>query len=208
MKNKKGFINIIIFLLVIFALIGMFLCNDTRSSSVTDNTSRGIVLVSTARVNLTECARFKLPAANPAAIAEHGLGDVIEFTDATQDAVLGTIKIPKGIDTTVQPKLQIEWSGDATGDTRLALTYVWIGSDETTDETSGTTVTDDYSSGTVVKGLTESEVQLAGMAAGDMYLQFKIARIADHTNDTIDGQDVNIKDACLLYTINRLGESL
>jgi len=207
-ESIQGLLNVLIFLVVIFACLGMFVCKDTQSSSVRDNTSQGIILTSTSRVNQTTCARFKLPTANPAVMAEHGLGDVIEFTDATQDTVLGTIKVPKGIDTSAQPKLQIEWSGDATGDTRFAVTYVWISDDETTDVTSGTTVTDDYSSGSVVKGLTESEVQLAGMAASDMYLQFKIVRVADHTNDTIDGQDVNIRDACLLYTINRLGESL
>lgn len=205
---KKSFVNVLIFILVLLAIIVSFVCNNAKSSSITDNTSRGIVLVSTARVKKSTCARFKLPAANPAAIAEHGLGDVIEFTDATQDAVLGSIKIPEDIDTTVQPMLQIEWSGDATGDARLALTYVWIASDETTDETSGTAVTANYTSGAVVKGLTEDNIQLAGMTSSDLYLKFKIQRIGDHTDDTVNGQDVNISDACLYYTANKLGEAL
>ena len=206
---KKGFLNVAIFILSLAAIFCIFFNNSGNTSSITSNTSRGIILTSTSRVKKIEKARISLPAANPAALIEYGLGDAIEFSDATQDAALLMVRIPKDIDRTVQPNLQLEWSSEATGDARIALTYIWIAEDETTDVTSGTTTTTTavYTNSNI-KGLIETEIQLADMSADDIYLKGKIARIADHTSDTANSAVIHIFDSYLYYTANKLGEPL
>lgn len=205
---KKGLLNVSIFLIVLIAAFSMFLTDNGDTSSISNNTSQGIILTSTSRVKKRAQLRFKLPASNPAAIVEKGLGDAIEFSDATIDTTLALAPIPKDVDFSVQPYLQLQWAGEATGDARFEVTYLWIAPDETTDTTSGTTVTNNYTASTTVKGLVETNIQLAGLEASDDYIKAKIVRRADHTADTVNSATVNIFDAFIYYTSNKLGESL
>jgi len=218
---KSGVVNVLIFILVISAAIGLFVCNNGQSSSVKDNTSYGIILTSTSRVKNTECVNangFKLPTTNPAVLkdATSDVGSILEFKDETSDydnARL-TIKIPKDIDVTVQPMLQFEWfctTAEPTDDSlnvRWEITYIWTALDETSDSSGDITYTNNYNASDIAKGLVETNIQLSGFVAGDRYLQANIARRSDATPDTATAATANILGACLYYTANKLGESL
>jgi hypothetical protein len=214
---KKSIPNSLIILSIIVIFCCMFLCNETKSSSIRDNTSRGIILNGPARVKQIECVDamgMKLPAANPATSVEYGFGAAIEFSDATIDSSLVRIRVPKDIDYTVQPMLQLEWScptADPTGDivnVRWEITYTWLAIDETSDVTSGTTIANNYNVSETAKGLVETDIQLADFSSDDNFLYTKIVRRADATPDTADSAVVNLFDACLYYTKNKLGEPL
>lgn len=212
---KKGLLNVSIFLIVLIAAFSMFLTDNGDTSSISNNTSRGIILTSTARVKKTTCAtEYKLPTTNPAAIVEHGIGFVYEFSDATPDTVLSRYKVPKDIDPSVQPMLQLMWScptAEPTDDSvnvRWEITYIWIVNDLSTDSTSSTTITGNYNTSDYAGGLVETNIQLAGFEASDDVLFAKIVRRADATPDTADSAAVNLLDSLLYYTSNKLGESL
>jgi len=214
---RKGFINILFFILILIAAFYLFIPKPGDTSSVRDNISRGIILTSTSRVKKVECIEaigIQLPSANPAALVEYGLGAAVEFSDATIDSSLVRIRIPKDIDSSVQPKLQLEWScptADPTGDVvnvRWEVTYTWLAADETSDVTTGTTVTGNYNVSSTAKGLVETDIQLAGFVSSDNFLYAKIVRRADATPDTANSAVVNLFDSCLYYTANKLGESL
>ena len=147
-------------------------------------------------------------------LAEHGIGSVLEFTDATQDICLAEFRVPLGIDTSAQPMLQVEWAcdtADPTSDSikvRWQITYAWFGEDATTDIAADATSDAVYNVSTTAKGLVESDIQLAEMTSTDKRLRAKITRIADGTDDTANSVNADLFDACLYYIINKLGETL
>jgi len=220
---KRKVLTTMTILLVISAFVSLFLINETKSSSVSDNISKGIILQSTARVKQTKCVNasgFQLPTTNPAVLSDHGFGSVLVFSDETADYDNGrvTIKVPKDIDSTVQPILLIDWScptADPTSDSvkiRWEVGYIWLANDESSDATSGVSkaqsVTANYNVSTIANGLVESSVQLADYASTDKYLVANIARRSDATPDTGTSVAANILGACLYYTKDRLGEPL
>lgn len=220
---KRKILTTVTILLAISAFVSLFLINETKSSSVSDNISRGIILQSTARVKQTKCTNangFKLSTTNPAVLTDHGFGSVLVFSDETSDydnARL-TVKIPKDIDSTVQPILQIDWScptADPTSDSvkiRWEVGYIWLANDESSDATSGVSdaqsITANYNVSTIANGLVESDVQLVDYVSTDKYLVANIARRSDATPDTGTSVAANILGACLYYTSNKLGEPL
>ena len=221
--NEKDYImskklaTIVTILLVTMAFFCLFPIGETKSSSVSDNVSTGITLKSVARVMQTECINasgFRLPTTNPAALTDLGLGgSMLVFADETADYdnARMAVKVPKDIDSTVQPYIQLDWSCDAATDdvnVRWEVTYLWIGADETSDATSDAVVTGDYTISDVTKGLVESDIQLANFLYTDKFLYVNIARRSDATQDTSDGQNANIFGACLYYTKDKLGEPL
>lgn len=213
--NKKVSTMVTI-LLVTLALFCIFPISETKSSSVSNNISQGIVLESTSRVKRIECVNasgFRLPTTNPATLTDFGSGSVLVFADETADYDNGriSIKVPKDIDSTVQPFLQLDWSCDAATDdvnVRWEVTYIWLGEDETSDATSDAIITGDYTISDTTKGLVESDIQLSNFLSTDKSLHANIARRSDATQDTSDGQNANIFGACLYYTANKLGEPL
>jgi len=218
---KKGFLNISIFLIVLIAAFSLFLTDSGDTSSIQENISRGIILKSTSRVKKTECVNangFKLPTTNPAVLkdATSDVGSILEFKDETSDydnARL-SIKVPKDIDSSVQPMLQLEWfctTAEPTDDSlniRWEIIYIWTALDETSDASGDVTYAGNYNASDIAKGLIETNIQLAGFVAGDRYLQANIARRSDATPDTATGATANILGACLYYTANKLGEAL
>jgi len=220
--NRKGCImnkklaTIVTVLLVTMAFFCLFPINETKSSSVSDNVSTGIILESVARVKQIECINangFRLPTTNPAVLTDFGSGSVLVFADETADYDNSrmSLKVPKDIDSTVQPYLQLDWSCDAATDdinVRWEIIYIWLAEDETSDATSDATITGDYTISDVTKGLVESDIQLSNFLSTDKYLHVNIARRSDATQDTSDGQNANIFGACLYYTKDRLGEPL
>jgi len=216
---KKNILKSRITLLIIFIIFSLFLFSNVsiRASSISDNTSRGITLQSTSRVKQIDCIRateFGLPGTRPAVLAEHGIGSILEFTDATQDISLAEFRVSLGIDTSAQPMLQLQWACDTpdpTGDVvnvRWQITYAWFGEDATTDIAADATSDAVYNVSSTAKGLVESDIQLSGMASTDKRLRAKITRIADGTDDTANGVNADLFDACLYFIINKLGESL
>ena len=227
-KNLSYFVFFVLFLS--FLVSGMFICENLMCSSIEDNTSQGIILRSTSRVYQIDCVRateFDLPTANPAVLDEYGIGSVCEFTDATQDVVLAEYRVPLGMDiaadpndsTTVlvQPYIQLHWSAptaDPTGDVvnvRWRLRYKWLSTDVTTDLTDASyeaTTDTTVNVNTYAKGLVETNIQLSGMNPLDDRLHLQITRVGDATQDTNNGQDANLFDACLYFVIDKLGEPL
>jgi len=220
--NKKVS-TILTVLLVTLALFSFSLVKETKSSSVSDNVSNGIVLQSNARVKQSKCINangFKLPTTNPAALSDHGFGSVLVFSDETADydnARL-TIKVPLDIDSTVQPILKVDWScptADPTSDTvkiRWEVGYIWLANDESSDATSGVSdaqsITANYNVSTIANGVVESEIQLSDYESTDKYFVANIARRSDATPDTGTSVAANILGACLYYTKDKLGEPL
>lgn len=214
---RKKILNAVIILLVISAFASLFFINNIKASHVSDNTSRGITLKSTARVKQRDCVNateFGLPGTRPAVLAEYGIGSVLEFTDATQDICFAEFRVPLGIDTSAQPMLQMEWACDTpdpTGDVvnvRWQITYLWLAEDATADAAADATSDAVYNVSSTAKGLVESDIQLAGMASTDKRLRARITRIGDATQDTANGVNADLFDACLYFIINKLGEPI
>jgi len=213
---SKKLATIVTVLLVTMAFFCLFPINETKSSSVSDNVSTGITLKSVARVKQIECINasgFRLPTTNPAVLTDFGSGSVLVFADETADYdnARMSIKVPKDIDSTVQPYLQLDWSCDAATDdvnVRWEVIYIWLAEDETSDATSDATITGDYTISDTTKGLVESDIQLSNFLSTDKYLHVNIARRSDATQDLADGQNANIFGACLYYTKDKLGEPL
>lgn len=218
---KKGLLNVSIFILSLTAIFCIFLSNKGDTSSITDNTSRGIILTSTSRVKKIECVNsteFRLPTTNPATLkdATSDVGSILEFKDETSDYDNARLKIevPKDIDSSVQPNLQLRWfctTAEPTDDSisiRWEIKYIWVGIDETSDASSDTTVVGNYNASDTIRGLVETDIQLAGMASTDRYIIANISRRSDATPDTADGATANILGGCLYYTANKLGEPL
>ena len=207
-------------LLIILSIILLFSIRQIKASSISDNTSNGITLRSNSRAKQIDCksaTEFDLPASNPAVLDEYGIGSVCEFTDATQDVVLAEYRVPLGIDTSVQPYIQMHWScptADPTGDVvnvRWRLRYKWISSDVSTDLTDSTyeaTTDTTVNVNTYGKGLVETNIQLANMTSADDRLHLQITRVGDATQDTDTRADANLFDECLYFIINKLGEAL
>jgi len=215
MKNKV--LNVLTGLLVGSFLVSLLaVTSSIKASDVSDNVSTGITLQSTARVKQIECINasgFRLPTTNPAVLTDFGSGAVLVFADETADYdnARVTIKVPKDIDSTVQPFLQLDWSCDAATDdvnVRWEVIYIWIGEDETGDATSDATITGDYTISDTTKGLVETDIQLSNFLSTDKYLNANIARRSDATQDIADGANANILGACIYYTKNKLGEPL
>lgn len=215
MKGKLSAVIIVLF--IVLAFISPFLVNEIKSSSVSDNISRGIILKSTGRVKQIDCVRateFDLPTTRPAVLNEYGIGSILEFTDATQDISLAEFRFPLEIDTSVQPMLQLQWScptADPTGDVinvKWQIAYIWLAEDATTDDSAETTISDVYNVSSTAKGLVEIDIQLANMASTDKRLHVQITRLGDATSDTADGVNANLFDACLYFILNKLGEPL
>lgn len=138
-----------------------------------------------------------------------GIGKVLQFSDAAVNYEISTakIKVPRDMDTSVQPKLIIGWStSDNNGlKCRWEMNYLWRTAAEDMSAIAEGSVTDDYTDSVVAHGLNMTEIQLANLAATDACLIIQLARRSDVGGDTLNGINVDLHGVCLYYTASKLG---
>lgn len=177
-----------------------------------------INLHGTARVIQTielNVGAISLHGLNVPTLTDLGIGKVLRFSDAgvNYEVVTTRIKVPKDMDTSVQPKIVICWSsattdpGDDSKQCRWEINYLWRTENESFAAAAEGTVTDNYSSSTTANGCTMNEVQLSNLASNDVCLIIQIARRSDDADDTL-GDNADLQAIHLQYTKNKLGEAI
>ena len=151
------------------------------------------------------------PTTKPATYVEHGISGAWEFSDATDDTILATMKLPNRMDRTVAPSITFGWSSTTTGgDCEWQIEYLWRSADEATDAAADDTLlsstdADASTSSAVANGLTLSTFPLVAPSATDVCIHLRIKRRADLAADTINGDTVELFGICLNFTTNKLG---
>jgi len=151
------------------------------------------------------------PTTKPATYVEHGIGGAWEFSDATDDTILATMRIPNRMDRGVAPSITLGWSSTTTeGYCEWQIEYLWRAADEATDAVADDTLlsstdADASTSSAVANGLTLSTFPLVVPSATDACLHLRIKRRADLAADTINGDTVELFGMCLTSTSNKLG---
>lgn len=174
------------------------------------------------KVNLTGNSRIKnqlwvlasslsAPSIKPATLID-GIGMAWEFSDVTDDTVVGMIGIPSDrIDYTEQPILYLGWStpipdpGDSSKKARWQIEYLWRGMNEPMNAGADNTLVSNHTCSTVANGLKISAFPLSGLTSGDLLFMFRIKRRADQPGDTLDGANVYLFGVCLVVILNKLG---
>lgn len=157
---------------------------------------------------------LKDPGVKPATLVDYGIGLAWEFTDATDDTIVGKIGVPSNADPTITPKFHFGWNaptadpGDNSKQGRWQVEYLWRAPGEAMDAAAEGTVVNNYTASTIAKGLVVTEISLSNLTVGDTCLLFRIKRRADEAGDTLDGDNIHLFGVCLLLGINRLGEDL
>lgn len=170
-----------------------------------------LTLNGTARVSKTEwisVGAFKAPGTKPAENIDYGIAGGWEFSDATDDTIVATKRLPVDMDKTVAPSFKIGWgSAETTGDVVWQLEYLYVSAGESlaaaAQDTNTTTTT---VSGTA-NGLNVTTIEMDAAGASDQLLKVRIKRLGADAADTLSGTAILV--GCgFNYTSDKLGVGL
>lgn len=151
------------------------------------------------------------PTTKPATYVEHGIAGAWEFSDATDDTILATMRIPNKMDRSVAPSITLGWSSTTqSAFCEWQIEYLWRSADEDTtagadDTLLSSTDADASTSSATAEGMVASTFPLVAPSATDICLHLRIKRRADLPADTINGDTVELMGICLSFTSNKLG---
>lgn len=182
------------------------------ATNYVDINDTGMTLYGDARVYKNEwidASSFRIPTLNPATATEHGISFCYDFTDGKDDIVFANMRIPQGIDRTVDPELKIGWCTTDVNTVnyctwQLEYLYLTAGEDaevaaqETLSVNSNAIATED---GLIIATITGMDT----LAAGDQLIMFRVTRLG--TADTLE-EDAHFLGMGIKYTANKLGTGL
>ena len=154
---------------------------------------------------------MKAPGTKPATWIDHGIAGAWEFSDATDDTVVASVKIPDDMDRSVAPTFLLGWSTNTAVITETAVwqvEYLYTEAGEDTTAAAQETLTVDsnavaQSNGLVVATITGVDLP----SATDVCIHVRIKRLgADGNDDLTDTAELH--GFCYRYTANKLGEHL
>ena len=151
------------------------------------------------------------PITKPATYVEHGIAGAWEFSDATDDTIIATMRIPNRMDRGVAPSITLGWSSTTqSAFCEWQIEYLWRSADEDTtagadDTLLSSTDADASVSSATAEGLVLSTFPLVAPSATDACLHLRIKRRADLVADTINGDTVELLGICLSFTSDKLG---
>jgi len=156
---------------------------------------------------------LKAPGTSPATYIDLGISGAWEFTDGTDDTVVATIRLPKGMDITVAPTINLGWSsatadpGDDSKQVVWQVEYSYRAEGESLAAAADATLEVTTSASTTANGLKVSELTLATPGATDLLLLLRIKRLGADGDDDL-GDDCSLSGCGMKYAINRLGVPL
>ena len=154
---------------------------------------------------------LRAPGTKPAELVDHGISKAWQFTDGTDDTVVGTFKLPNDMDKTVAPSMIIGWSsntadpGDDSKQVVWQLEYLYTQAGEDTTAAAQETLSVTASSSTTSDGLVVSEFTGVDVPhADDVCCHWRLKRLGDDGDDDL-GDTTELHGVCLCYTANKLG---
>jgi len=171
-------------------------------------------LAGTARVTRDSWLAFsglQAPGTKPATYTDLGLSGVWEFTDGTDDTVVGNIKLLNDMDKTVAPQICLGWSsptadpGDNSKQAVWQLEYVYSQIGEDTTAAAQGTVEVTTSASTQTDGLVLSTFPTLDVPnAADVCVHVRIKRLGVDGDDDV-GDVTHLHGMVMLYTSDKLG---
>ena len=159
---------------------------------------------------------LKAPPTKAAEFVDHGTGGfgVWQFSDAADDTVVTSIRVPYRMDRTVAPSIIIGWSTTpTTGNCEWEIAYLWrkVGESTTVDVDDTLLASTDANStqaaSSTAEGMVLTTMALAAPHADDDCIHLRIRRRADLAGDTLNGVDVELHGICMSFTSDKLGEA-
>jgi len=149
---------------------------------------------------------ISVPGNKPAVAVDWGISIGYEFSDGTDDTVVGSVRLPQDMDRTVAPEFKIGWaSADNTGDVVWQLEYLYRAVNEDTTAVADDTLETTTTVSATANGLTISTITgIATPAASDQLFLFRLKRLGDDEDDNL-GDDNTLIGHGLKYTKNTLG---
>ena len=154
---------------------------------------------------------LRAPGTKPAELVDHGISKAWQFTDGTDDTVVGTFKLPNDMDKTVAPSMIIGWSsntadpGDDSKQVVWQLEYLYTQAGEDTTAAAQETLSVTASSSTTSDGLVVSEFTGVDVPhADDVCCHWRLKRLGDDGDDDL-GDTAELHGVCLCYTSDKLG---
>jgi len=154
---------------------------------------------------------MKAPPTKPAAFVDHGISGAWEFSDATDDTIVATMRIPDKMDRGVAPNITLGWSSTTqSAFCEWQIEYLWRSPNEDTtvgadDTLLSSTDADTSTSSATAEGMVVSTFPLVAPSATDTCLHLRIKRRADLAADTINGDTTELHGICMSFTSNKLG---
>ena len=189
----------------------------SASNNVTIDNDGQLTLVGNARcydMAWLSAESLKVPGEKPADEVAHGFSIAYEFTDGTDDTIVGKIRVPLDADFTVNPNFYVGWSapvadpGDDSKQVVWQLEYSLHAAGEPMNSaTPDTTTTTTVSASTTQHGLVMSPVAVSGGSAGDVCFEFRLKRLGADEDDDL-GDDCHVHGVCIKYVRNSLGEAI
>ena len=145
--------------------------------------------------------------AKAATFIEHGLSGAYQFTDGTDDQVVGSIRVSNRMDRSVAPTISIGWSSTAvTGNCNWQFEYLWRKANEDT-----TAIAQDtHTTAATVSGTAEGMVfttfdALALPDSDDICLHFRLTREANTDPPDTLADTAELHGICMSFTSNKQG---
>ncbi len=198
-------------------IIGDLRCGDSTTNYAEFKSDGELNLYGDARVYKNEwitVGSFRVPGTKPATQVDHGISAAWEFSDATDDTIYATIRLPQDMDRTVAPEFRLGWDSDTADpgdDSKQAVwqvEYLWRTANEDMTAAAQETLTCTASASTTTNGLvicTFTGVDLP--SASDQILQLRIKRLGADGSDTL-GDVAYLNGFGMKYTMDKLGVAL
>lgn len=150
---------------------------------------------------------LKAPVTDPATLVDYGIGDAWEFTDGTDDTVVGRVKLPEDVDKSAGIEVLVGWNTEtaSVGNCVWQIEHLLRQENEAMDGTPGT-LTQTVAASTTAKGLVVSSIGTITPHADDVCVTIKVKRRADLGADTLN-EDNHLFWVGFKYTSNKLGEA-
>lgn len=151
---------------------------------------------------------IRAPGTKPATYVDHGISGAWEFSDATDDTIVGNIKFPNDMDHSIAPSVCVGWSTNTAVDTETAvwqLEYLYTQVGEDTSAAAQATITVDSNAIAQADGLILAVFPAMDIPhADDVCIHFRIKRLgADGNDDLTDTTELH--GIVMRYTSNKLG---
>ena len=170
-----------------------------------------INLVGTARVIREAWIPFnalRAPGTKPATYVDHGISGAWEFSDGTDDTLVGNIKFPADMDMSVAPTMCVGWSTTTTVTSETAtwqLEYLYTAEGEDTSAAAQGTISVNSDAIAQAEGLIVAPFPTMDTpGASDVCMHFRLKRLGAGGNDDLT-DTAELHGVVMRYTSNKLG---
>lgn len=146
----------------------------------------------------------KVPSSKAASYVDHGINGAWEFSDGTDDTIVGVFEQPTNIDSAIE--IHVLWSSAVTsGDCVWQLEYLYTGlGNDTTGSAQETLTSTDSVNGTANVMVETTFTGIANPSNNDRNLTFRLKRLGANASDTIS-DTVELVGMTYEYVSDRLG---